>query len=226
MSARIQVVEDDETIAELLTYNLEREGYTVLHADNGADAMIDIRTQKPDLVILDWMLPDMSGIDITRQMRFDPDLKTIPIIMLTARVDEDDRVRGLEIGADDYVTKPFSMRELQSRIKSQLRQLGANNVRQFGDITIDIEKMRIMRGKRSIHLGPKEFDVLKMLSARPGYVYSRETILNQIWGMSDDVEIRTVDVVIGRLRRAMKRGSESDPIRTVRGSGYSWNEAV
>lgn len=226
MSARIQVVEDDETIAELLTYNLEREGYTVLLAENGEDALIDIRTQKPDLVLLDWMLPDMSGIDITRQMRFDPQLKSIPIIMLTARADEDDRVHGLDVGADDYVTKPFSMRELQSRIKRQLKQISTNHLRQFGDIIIDLNKIRITRGQRNIHLGPKEFDVLKMLSARPGHVYSRETILNQIWGIDGDVEMRTVDVVIGRLRRALKRGKESDPIRTIRGAGYSWNEAV
>lgn len=225
MSSRIQIVEDDETIAELLKYNLKREGYMVLHADNGEDALIDIRTQKPDLVILDWMLPDTTGIDIVRQMRFDPQIKGIPIIMLTARSDEDDRVRGLEIGADDYVTKPFSMRELQSRIKRHLHKHSTGDIRQFADISIDIEKMRITRGKRNIHIGPKEFDVLKMLSARPGHVYSREIILNQIWGIEGDVEIRTVDVVIGRLRRALKRGSETDPIRTIRGAGYSWNEA-
>lgn len=225
MVARIQIIEDDQSIAQLLTFNLEREGYGIMHAENGDDGLSDIRAIKPDLIILDWMLPDMSGIDIARQLRFDKATKHIPIIMLTARADEDDRVHGLEIGADDYVTKPFSMRELQSRIKARLRLIAPDTKQlQFGDISIDLDKMRVKRGKRAIHLGPKEFDILKLLTARAGRVYSRESILDQIWGIDGDVEIRTVDVAIGRLRRALKRGEERDPIRTIRGAGYSWDE--
>lgn len=226
MASHIQIIEDDETIASLLTYNLEREGYSVSHADNVDDGLADIRTQKPDLVILDWMLPDGTGVDVARQIRFDKATKHLPIIMLTARADEDDRVHGLEVGADDYVTKPFSIRELQSRIKVRLRSNAVDNVLRFGDISIDLEKMRVMRGKRNVHLGPKEFEILKFLTSRPGRVYGRELLLDQIWGRDSDVEIRTVDVAIGRLRRALKRGQEIDPIRTVRGAGYSWNEEV
>ncbi len=226
MGARIQIVEDDASIAELLRFNLEREGYEVNWAESGDDALDDIYAQTPDLVLLDWMLPDMSGIDVARQLRHNKDTKTLPIILLTARSEEDDRVRGLDVGADDYVTKPFSVRELKSRIKAHLRRTGAmpEDVLNFGDIHIDLEKMRVHRGKREVHLSPKEFDVLKMLVARPGRAYSREAILDRVWGIDGDVEIRTVDVVVGRLRRALKRGKEADPIRTIRGTGYAWDE--
>ena len=223
MKYRVQIIEDDESIATLLAFNLNKEGYEVLHADNGEDGLMDIQSHRPDLVLVDWMLPDMSGIDVTRQLRFDGTTKDLPIIMLTARGTEDDRIRGLDVGADDYVTKPFSMRELQSRIKAQLRKNTGGDRRIFGDITVDIGEMRVTRGKREIKLSPKEFSILTLITSKPGRVYTREMILDQIWGLDDDVEIRTVDVVVGRLRRALKRGKENDPIRTIRGSGYSWD---
>ncbi len=226
MSTRIQIVEDDPSIAEILLFNLKDEGYEVSWSETGDDALDEIYASAPDLVLLDWMLPDMTGIDIARKLRHHKDTQNLPIIMLTARGEEDDRVRGLEVGADDYVTKPFSIRELRSRIRAQLRRTGALQENQliFGPISIDTEKMRVNRGKRDIHLSPKEFQVLQMLTARPGRVYSREAILDRVWGLDDDVEIRTVDVVIGRLRRALRKGKESDPIRTVRSAGYAWDE--
>ncbi len=226
MAAHIQIVEDDASIAEVLRFNLEKDGYQVSWSQNGDDALDELFSRTPDLVLLDWMLPDMSGIDIARQLRHNNDTKSVPIIMLTARSQEDDRVRGLDVGADDYVTKPFSVRELQSRIKAHLRRTGVQlqEVQEFGPISIDLEKMRVRRGKRDIHLSPKEFEVLKMLVARPGRAYSRDAILDRVWGIDGDIEIRTVDVVMGRLRRALKRGDERDPIRTIRGMGYAWDE--
>ncbi len=226
MVSRIQIIEDEKAVAQLLEFNLQKEGYEVLCADNGEDGLSDVRSLKPDLLILDWMLPDMNGVDIARQLRFDKKTNNIPIIMLTARAAEDDRVLGLEMGADDYVTKPFSMRELLSRVKVRLRRNVHMDTVSFGDIEIDFEKVRVRRGMRDIRLSPKEFDVLKLLVSHPGRVYSREVILNHIWGFQDDVELRTVDVVIGRLRRALKRGKEKDPIRTVRSVGYAWDDKL
>lgn len=226
MGALVHIVEDDKSIAELLRFNLEREGYDVLWSDHGEDALDEIYARAPDLLILDWMLPDISGVEMVRRLRHREATKSLPIILLTARATEDDRVRGFDVGADDYVTKPFSVRELLSRVKANLRRAGVVNedVRVFGSVSVDLEKMRVKRGAREIRLSPKEFEVLKMLVRKPGRAYAREAILDHVWGMEQDVELRTVDVVVGRLRRALKRGNEADPIRTIRGVGYSWDE--
>lgn len=226
MAATVYLVEDDESLATLIDINLRKDGYHVRHLDNGEDGLFAIRDGAPDLVLLDWMLPDLSGVEITRRLRHDARTRAIPIIMLTARGEEDDRVTGLEAGADDYVSKPFSFRELQSRIKSQLRRTGFVDAesRRFGDIEIDSTKRRVKRQNRELRVGAKEFALLELLTARPGRVFTREMLLDQLWSHDVEVELRTVDVTIGRLRRALRRGDERDPIRTVRGLGYAWDE--
>ncbi|MBB5514276.1 two-component system phosphate regulon response regulator PhoB [Rubricella aquisinus] len=227
MGAKVLVVEDDAALAELLTYNLGKEGFEVRHAPDGDEALLAIDEDMPDLIVLDWMLPHMSGIEICRQVRARPETREVPVIMLTARGEEDDLLRGFETGADDYLTKPFSMTELVARIKSLLRRMRptiAGNVATFGDITLDRETCRVRRGSRDVHLGPTEFRLLDVLMQRPGRVFSREQLLDRVWGHDVYVEIRTVDVHVGRLRKALNRRGEPDPVRTVRSAGYALDE--
>ena len=227
MGARVLVVEDEEPISQLLTYNLEKEGFTVATSPDGEEALVALDEVRPDMIILDWMLPRISGIELCRQLRARPDTREIPVIMLTARGEEEDRVRGLDVGADDYVTKPFSMSELVARMRAVLRRTAptiAGDVASFADLVLDRELCRVRRGKRDIHLGPTEFRLLDALMQRPGRVFSREQLLDRVWGQDVYVEIRTVDVHIGRLRKALNRRGDRDPIRTVRSSGYAIDE--
>jgi two-component system phosphate regulon response regulator PhoB len=210
-----------------LKYNLGREGFKISSATDGEEALIAVEEETPDLLVLDWMLPHVSGIEICRQLRARTDTKDLPVIMLTARGEEEDRVRGLEIGADDYLTKPFSMTELVARIRAVLRRIRptiAANTATFGDISLDRETCRVRRGARDVHLGPTEFRLLDVLIQRPGRVFSREQLLDRVWGHDVDVEIRTVDVHVGRLRKALNRRGEKDPVRTVRSAGYALDE--
>ncbi len=220
----ILVVEDEEAIATLLQYNLEKEGCRVEICGDGEEALIRIDEKLPDLVVLDWMLPTVSGIEVCRRLRQRPATRNLPIIMLTARTEETDRVRGLEPGADDYVVKPFLMSELSARVRAVLRRirpgLAEDSVR-HGDIVIDRSAHRVRRGGKDVHLGPTEFRLLDYFMQHPGRVFSREQLLNAVWGSDVYVETRTVDVHIGRLRRALAGDESSDPIRTVRSAGYA-----
>jgi len=227
MSARILVVEDEEALCALLEYNLQKEGFAVTVCRDGEDALIRINEDKPDLVLLDWMLPKVSGIELCRQLRVRGDIRDLPIIMLTARGEEDDRIRGLDTGADDYLTKPFSMTELLARVRAVLRRSRptlSGDVATFGDIILDRETRRVRRSEREVHLGPTEFRLLDCLLQRPGRVFSREQLLDLVWGRDVYVEARTVDVHVGRLRKALNGRGERDPIRTVRASGYALDE--
>ncbi|MFO1208242.1 MAG: phosphate regulon transcriptional regulator PhoB [Amaricoccus sp.] len=227
MAARVLVVEDEEAIGHLLTYNLEKEGFAVAVAHDVDEALVAIDESKPDIAILDWMLPGTSGIELCRQLRARAATREIPVIMLTARGEEEDRVRGLDVGADDYVTKPFSMSELVARMRAVLRRTApalAGDVATFADLVLDRQACRVHRGKREIRLGPTEFRLLDALMQRPGRVYSREQLLDRVWGQDVYVEVRTVDVHIGRLRKALNRRGERDPIRTVRSTGYAIDE--
>ena len=227
MCAKVLIVEDEEAISDLLSYNLEKEGFEVSICADGGDALIMVEEDAPDLVLLDWMLPNVSGIEICRQLRARVETKEIPVIMLTARGEEDDRVRGLDLGADDYITKPFSMTELVARIKAILRRTNpmvAGNVATFHDISLERDTCRVRRGHREVKLGPTEFKLLEVLIKRPGRVYSREQLLDQVWGQDVYVEARTVDVHVGRLRKALNKKGETDPIRTVRAAGYALDE--
>jgi two-component system phosphate regulon response regulator PhoB len=227
MSARILVVEDEEALCALLEYNLKKEGFTVDLRTDGEDALMTIGEEKPDLVLLDWMLPKVSGIEICRQVRVKAETRDVPIIMLTARGEEDDRIRGLDTGADDYLTKPFSMTELVARVRAVLRRSRptlSGEVATFGDIILDRETRRVRRADREVHLGPTEFRLLDCLLQRPGRVFSREQLLDLVWGRDVYVEARTVDVHVGRLRKALNRRGEQDPIRTVRAAGYALDE--
>jgi len=225
--AKVLVVEDEQALSELLSYNLTKEGFDVSLATDGDDALYMVEENAPDIVLLDWMLPNVSGVEICRQLRARAQTKDIPIIMLTARGEEEDRVRGLETGADDYLTKPFSMTELVARMRAVLRRVSpgvAGDVATFADILLDRETCRVRRGKRDVHLGPTEFRLLDVLMQRPGRVFSREQLLDRVWGQDVYVEIRTVDVHVGRLRKALNRRGEQDPVRTVRSSGYALDE--
>ena len=227
MCARVLVVEDEEAISQLLAYNLTKEGFTVEVSADGGEALIAVDEAKPDLVLMDWMLPNVSGIELCRQLRTKAETRDIPVIMLTARGEEEDRVRGLDVGADDYVTKPFSMTELVARMRAVLRRTApmlAGDVATFADLVLDRQLCRVRRGKREVHLGPTEFRLLDTLMQRPGRVFSREQLLDRVWGQDVYVEIRTVDVHIGRLRKALNRRGDVDPIRTVRSSGYALDE--
>ena len=227
MAGRILVVEDEEVLAELLEYNLRMEGFVVRVATDGDEALARLEEEPPDLVILDWMLPGTSGIEICRQIRSHHETREVPVIMLTARGEEHDRIRGLDTGADDYITKPFSLPELIARVRALLRRVRpsiASGIATFGDIMLDRETRRVYRGDREVHLGPTEFRLLDCLIQRPGRVFSREQLLDLVWGRDVYIEARTVDVHIGRLRKALKRGQEGDPIRTVRSAGYALDE--
>ena len=224
MTPYVLVVEDEDALATLLQYNLEKEGYDVTVAGDGEEALILVDERLPDLVVLDWMLPKVSGIEVCRRLRSRPETRNVPIIILTARGEETDRIRGLDTGADDYVVKPFSMTELTARIRAVLRRirpgLAEDRIR-HGDIVIDRVAHRVRRGVREVHLGPTEFRLLDYLMQHPGRVFSREQLLDAVWGSDVYVEARTVDVHIGRLRKALTGGGEIDPVRTVRSAGYS-----
>jgi two-component system phosphate regulon response regulator PhoB len=224
VSPYVLVVEDEEALAALLQYNLEKEGFRVGVAHDGEEALVMVEERQPDLVILDWMLPKVPGIEVCRRLRAKAETRNIPIMMLTARGEESDRIRGLDTGADDYVVKPFGMAELLARLRAVMRRirpgLAEDRVR-VGDIVIDRVAHRVKRGQRDIHLGPTEFRLLDYLMQHPGRVFSREQLLDAVWGSDVYVEARTVDVHIGRLRRALNDDEEADLIRTVRSAGYS-----
>ncbi|MCJ2079990.1 phosphate regulon transcriptional regulator PhoB [Methylobacterium sp. J-090] len=227
MSTRILIVEDEEALTLLLRYNLEAEGFVVDTAARGDEADIRMQEQVPDLVLLDWMLPGLSGIELCRRIRARRETERLPVIMLTARGEESDRIRGLGTGADDYIVKPFSVPELLARVRALLRRAKPAHVANLlvaGDIELDRLSHRIRREGREIHLGPTEFKLLEFLMQSPGRVFSREQLLDGVWGHDVYIDERTVDVHVGRLRKALNRPRQSDPIRTVRGSGYSFDE--
>ena len=210
-----------------MRYNLESEGYSVESANRGDDAELMLKEHLPDLVLLDWMLPGLSGIELCRRLRQRTETKTLPIILLTARGEEDERVRGLATGADDYVVKPFSVPELLARVGALLRRVSPNRVSsalEAGDLQLDRSTHRVHRAGREIHLGPTEFRLLEFLMERPGRVFSRAQLLDHVWGMESEIDERTVDVHVGRLRKAINKPRERDPVRTIRGAGYSFDE--
>lgn len=227
MTPFILIVEDEDALATLLQYNLEKEGYRVAVAGDGEEAMARVEESPPDLAILDWMLPKISGIEVCRRIRARPETRNLPVIMLTARSEESDRIRGLDTGADDYVSKPFSMTELTARVRAVLRRIRpglADDRVLHGDLLVDRVAHRVKRAGKEIHLGPTEFRLLDYLIQHPGRVFSREQLLDAVWGSDVYVEARTVDVHIGRLRKALSTpgGAEAaNPIRTVRSAGYS-----
>nr|WP_319251172.1 phosphate regulon transcriptional regulator PhoB [uncultured Celeribacter sp.] len=221
---RVLVVEDEPAQREVLAYNLEAEGFTVSKAENGDDALLFVDEDQPDIIVLDWMLPGVSGIEICRRLKTRPDTREIPIIMLSARSEEVDRVRGLETGADDYVVKPYSVIELMARVRTQLRRVrpaATGLVLEFEDIRLDSETHRVTRGESQLKLGPTEFRLLSTFMEKPGRVWSREQLLDRVWGRDIYVDTRTVDVHIGRLRKALCQHGGEDPVRTVRGAGYA-----
>lgn len=227
MSASILVIEDEEPIQILLKYNLEAEGYRVRSSQQGEDVGFMIAEERPDLIVLDWMLPGISGIEVCRLVRAKLESRDIPIIMLTARSEEAEKVRGLATGADDYLVKPFSVPELLARIKTILRRLNPDAVAEelvAGELVINRKSRRVSRGQRDINLSPTEFRLLEQLMQNPGRVYSRSQLLDTVWGRDAFVDERTVDVHVGRLRKALSRGKELDPIRTVRSTGYAFDE--
>ena len=223
----VLIVEDEAALCTLLRYNLEREGYRVFEATNGDEAMIVAEEISPDLIVLDWMLPEISGIEVCRRLRARGESRNVPIIMLTARGEESDRIRGLDTGADDYIVKPFSMPEFLARSRAVMRRIRPGLVEDVlarGAITMERSSHRVRRANREIHLGPTEYRILERLMQSPGRVFSREQLLDIIWGTDVYVEARTVDVHIGRLRKALNQTGEPDPIRTVRSAGYSFDE--
>jgi two-component system, OmpR family, phosphate regulon response regulator PhoB len=227
MTARIMIVEDEEPLTLMLRYNLEAEGYAVDVAARGDEAEVKLKEAAPDLIVLDWMLPGMSGIELCRRLRARSETERLPIIMLTARGEESERIRGLATGADDYIVKPFSVPELLARIRALLRRARPERVAArlaAGDLELDRETRRVSRASREVHLGPTEFRLLEFLMQSPGRVFSREQLLDGVWGRDVYIDERTVDVHVGRLRRALNRGRAADPIRTVRGTGYSFDE--
>jgi len=227
MAPSILIVEDEADLAVMLRYNLEAEGYQVTSAESGDEAALHMREDLPDLILLDWMLPGLSGIELCRRWRAKEETARIPIIMMTARGEEEERVRGLATGADDYVVKPFSVPEMMARVKALMRRSNPelmSNTLKSGDIELDRATHRVSRAAREIHLGPTEYRLLEYLMQSPGRVYSREQLLDSVWGHDVYVDERTVDVHVGRLRKAINRGRSKDPIRTVRGAGYSFDE--
>lgn len=222
--ATVLIVDDEAPILALLRYNLEKAGYRVLEAADGQEALTIAREEHPDLMILDWMLPSLSGIEVCRQIRRDSGLGNTPIIMLTARGEEQDRVRGLEVGADDYVPKPFSPAELLARIRAVMRRIRpalAEEALSYSDLHMDLAAHKVSRAGQPIHLGPREFAILRFFMENPGRVFSREQLLDRVWGNDIFVEPRTVDVHIGRLRKAINLAGTDDLIRTVRSAGYA-----
>jgi len=224
---KVLIVEDEEPLSLLLRYNLEAEGYAVESCIRGDEAEIRLRESLPDLLLLDWMLPGLSGIELCRRLRAREDTERLPVIMLTARGEEAERIRGLSTGADDYVVKPFSVPELMARVRAILRRASpevVSSMLRSGDIELDRETHRVRRNTKEIHLGPTEFRLLEFLMTSPGRVFSREQLLDGVWGHDVYVDERTVDVHVGRLRKALNRGKARDPIRTVRGAGYAFND--
>lgn len=224
MQPSILVVEDEPGQREILVYNLESEGFRVFQAGDGNEALLLVEEENPDMILLDWMLPGMSGIEICRQIKTKAAFRMTPIIMLSARSEEVDKVRGLEIGADDYVTKPYSVVELLARVRAQLRRSRPASVGErlvHDDILLDAETHKVFRGETELKLGPTEFRLLSTFLEKPGRVWSREQLLDRVWGRDIYVDTRTVDVHIGRLRKALGRHGGKDPIRTVRGAGYA-----
>lgn len=221
---RVLVVEDEPAQREVLAYNLEAEGFAVSRAGDGEEALLLIDEDAPDIIVLDWMMPHLSGIEVCRRIKIRPETRSIPVIMLSARSEEVDKVRGLETGADDYVVKPYSVIELMARVRSQLRRVRAASVGQrleFDDIVLDSESHKVTRGPDELKLGPTEFRLLSTFMEKPGRVWSREQLLDRVWGRDIYVDTRTVDVHIGRLRKALTRHGGIDPVRTVRGAGYA-----
>jgi two-component system phosphate regulon response regulator PhoB len=221
---KVLVVEDEPAQREVIAYNLEAEGFRVARAESGDEALLLIEEDTPDLLLLDWMLPGVSGIEICRRLKMRPDMRDMPIIMLSARSEEVDRVRGLETGADDYVVKPYSIVELMARVRSQLRRTRPAAVGQrlqFDDIVLDAETYKVTRGDKLLKLGPTEFRLLTTFMEKPGRVWSREQLLDRVWGRDIYVDTRTVDVHIGRLRKVLCQYGGADPVRTVRGAGYA-----
>ena len=227
MAASILIVEDEEPLRVLLRYNLEAEGFDVTATARGDEVETMVAERKPELILLDWMLPGLSGIEICRRLRSREDTRDIPVIMLTARGEETERIRGLATGADDYVVKPFSVPELIARVRSILRRANPEAVAErleAGDIALDRATRRVVRGGRDLNLSPTEFRLLEHLMRHPGRVFTRDQLLNAVWGHDIYVDDRTVDVHIGRLRKSLNRGRARDPIRTVRGTGYAFDE--
>ena len=220
----VLLVEDEPAQREVLSYNLEAEGYRVGMAPDGEQALQMVADELPDLIVLDWMLPHVSGIEVCRRLKVRPETRAVPVIMLSARAEEVDRIRGLETGADDYVVKPYSVMELMARVRAHLRRSRPSSVGvvlAFGDIRLDSETHRVFRGASVLTLGPTEFRLLATFMERPGRVFSREALLDRVWGRDIYVETRTVDVHIGRLRKALTQHGGDDPLRTVRGTGYA-----
>jgi two-component system, OmpR family, phosphate regulon response regulator PhoB len=220
----VLLVEDEAAQRTVLAYNLEAEGFAVTQADNGEDAMVLVDEEAPDIIILDWMMPKVSGIEVCRRLKMRPETRSIPIIMLSARAEEVDRIRGLETGADDYVIKPYSVLELMARARAQLRRVRpstAGVVLEHEDIRLDPESHRVYRAEKVLKLGPTEFKLLVTLMERPGRVFSREQLLDLVWGRDIYVDTRTVDVHVGRLRKSLMQFGGGDPVRTVRGAGYA-----
>lgn len=226
MTPFVLIAEDESAVCELLRYNLEREGYEVGIANDGEEALIQIDERKPDLLLLDWMLPKVAGIEICRRLRGRVETKNLPVIMLTARAEESDRVRGLDTGADDYITKPFSTTELMARVRAVMRRIRpalSDDLVTVGDIIMNRVAHTVSRGGGELHLGPTEYRLLDHFMQHPGRVFSREQLLDAVWGSDVYVELRTVDVHVGRLRKALKTAGD-DPIRTVRSAGYALKE--
>jgi two-component system, OmpR family, phosphate regulon response regulator PhoB len=224
MQPNALIVEDDRALTELLVWHFDSAGYKVRHTTDGSEALLMVREQIPDAIILDWMIEQIPGIEVCRQLRRSPETSQVPIIMLTARGDEDDRIRGLSTGADDYVTKPFSPRELLARVDALMRRTkpsASGGVLRFVDLELDAATYRVKRDGKSIHLGPTEFRLLVHFMERPRRVHSRSQLLDSVWGLDSHIDARTVDVHIRRLRQAINRPGEVDLIRTVRSAGYS-----
>ena len=220
----VLVVEDELAQREVLSYNLEAEGFRVLKAENGEEALLVVEEDMPDIIVLDWMMPNLSGIEVCRRLKTRPETRAIPIIMLSARSEEVDKVRGLETGADDYVVKPFSVVELMARVRTQLRRVRPSTVGlrlEYEDIVLDAETHKVSRAEQPLKLGPTEFRLLSTFMEKPGRVWSREQLLDRVWGRDIYVDTRTVDVHIGRLRKALTQHGGGDPVRTVRGAGYA-----
>lgn len=220
----VLLVEDEPAQREVLAYNLEADGFRVVRSENGEEALLLVDEDPPDLIVLDWMLPNVSGIEVCRQLKTRKETRSIPIIMLSARSEELDRVRGLETGADDYVVKPYSVAELMARVRTQLRRTRPSAVGgrlEYQDIVLDAEAHRVTRDGQSIKLGPTEFRLLSTFMEKPGRVWSRDQLLDRVWGRDIYVDTRTVDVHIGRLRKALCQYGGDDPLRTVRSAGYA-----
>ena len=220
----VLVVEDEPAQREVLVYNIEAEGMQVSAAADGEQALVMVDENPPDMILLDWMLPHVSGIEVCRQLKMRAETRAIPIIMLSARSEDVDKVRGLETGADDYMVKPYGVAELMARVRTQLRRVRPSTVGlilQYDDITLDSETHRVERAGAELHLGPTEFRLLTALMEKPGRVWSRESLLDRVWGRDIYVDTRTVDVHVGRLRKVLTQNGGSDPLRTVRGAGYA-----